>query len=137
MFELFDHTADLGLRARSDTPEGLFADAALALRAALVENPDAVEPRKQRTVTVAGTDREYLLFDWLDALLRLFDSERFLLARTAVRFDPAGLTAEVWGEPVDATRHQLSHEVKAITYHGLHAAREADGTWLAEVIVDI
>jgi len=30
----------------------------------------------------------------------------------------------------------LSHEVKAITYHGLRVEREGDG-WLAEVIVDI
>jgi SHS2 domain-containing protein len=30
----------------------------------------------------------------------------------------------------------LSHEVKAITYHGLAVERTADG-WRAEVVVDI
>ncbi len=47
-----------------------------------------------------------------------------------------GLTGVAWGEPLDHTRHELAHEVKAITYHGLRVERTADG-WLAEVIVDI
>jgi SHS2 domain-containing protein len=38
---------------------------------------------------------------------------------------------------MDPARHQMDHEVKAITYHGLRVARQDDGTWLAEVIVDI
>ena len=49
----------------------------------------------------------------------------------------AGLTATAHGEPLDPTRHQLAREVKAITYHGLHAEKQPDGTWFAEVIVDI
>ena len=32
--------------------------------------------------------------------------------------------------------HELNHEVKAITLHGLKVEQTADG-WLAEVIVDI
>ena len=47
-----------------------------------------------------------------------------------------GLRATAWGEPVDRARHELSHEVKAITYHGLRVEKTPDG-WLAEVIVDI
>ena len=47
-----------------------------------------------------------------------------------------GLTARAWGEPLDRTRHDLQHEVKAITYHGLRVEPAPDG-WLAEVIVDI
>jgi SHS2 domain-containing protein len=46
------------------------------------------------------------------------------------------LRAAAWGEPVDPARHELDHEVKAITYHGLKLERDGDG-WLAEVIVDI
>ena len=42
----------------------------------------------------------------------------------------------IWGEPMDAARHTLLHEVKAITHHGLRVEPTEDG-WLAEVIVDI
>ena len=47
-----------------------------------------------------------------------------------------GLQGSAWGEALDLQRHELSHEVKAITYHGLRVEATADG-WLAEVIVDI
>jgi SHS2 domain-containing protein len=53
-----------------------------------------------------------------------------------VRIGENGLDGTAWGEPLDPARHDLSHEVKAITYHGLKVEQTPDG-WLAEVIVDI
>ena len=37
---------------------------------------------------------------------------------------------------MDANRHQMEHEVKAITYHGLRV-EQTSADWQAEVIVDI
>ena len=136
MYETFEHTADLGLRARAADLDTLFAEAAAALFAAVCENLDAVAPAQCVEIAVTGDDREYLLYDWLRELLYRFDAEHLLFARFEVRVRDDGLTGRAWGEPLDPDRHVLGHEVKAITYHGLRVEREADG-WLAEVIVDI
>ncbi|MBI5908014.1 MAG: archease, partial [Burkholderiales bacterium] len=56
--------------------------------------------------------------------------------RFSVRVGDTGLVGEAWGEPLDRERHVLSHEVKAITYHGLRVEQTAD-SWMAELIVDI
>jgi SHS2 domain-containing protein len=136
MHEFFDHTADLGLRVRAADLDELFAEAARALFAAVVEDPASVRPLQTRTLELAGADREYLLFDWLKTLLYHFDAEHLLFARFEVRVREDGLTATARGEPLDRTRHELNHEVKAITYHGLRVEETADG-YLAEVIVDI
>ena len=136
MYEPFEHTADLGLRATAPDLDGMFAEMARALLAAMVENPEAVRPETEATIEVAGTDREYLLFDWLKELLYRFDADHMLYSRFEVRVGPDGLTATAWGEPVDPARHLLNHEVKAITYHGLTVEQTPDG-WRAEVIVDI
>jgi SHS2 domain-containing protein len=136
MYETFDHTADLGLRIRAPDLDTLFAEAGTALFAVIVENLDAVEPRQQQRIELAGEDREYLLIDWLKELLYSFDSQHLLYSRFEVHVSSTGLTAEVWGEPLDLTRHRLLHEVKAITYHGL-TVEPSDQGWLAEVIVDI
>jgi SHS2 domain-containing protein len=136
MYETFDHTADLGLRVRAADLDTLFAEAGLALTAALVENPDSIRPAIRIDVTMPADDLEYLLFDWLKALLSRFDSERLLFARFEVTMSDAGLEAAAWGEVMDESRHELSHEVKAITYHELKVEKTGDG-WLAEVIVDI
>jgi SHS2 domain-containing protein len=136
MYETFEHTADLGLRIRAADLNTLFAEAAQALFAALVENLDAVEPVRRLDVALAGDDREYLLFDWLKELLYHFDAEHLLLSRFEVKVGADGLRGSAWGESLDHSRHELAHEVKAITYHGLRVEQNADG-WLAEVIVDI
>lgn len=136
MYEHFEHTADLGLRVRAPDLNALFAEAAEALSAAIVEEINAIEPRESLPVRIAGTDPAYLLFDWLRELLYRFDAERRLFRRFDVRVTDEGLEATAWGEPYDAERHPLSHEVKAITYHGLRVEREGHD-WIAEVIVDI
>jgi SHS2 domain-containing protein len=136
MYELFEHTADLGLRATASDLNALFEEAAKALTSAIVEDPAAIRPETETTIEVAGTDREYLLFDWLKELLYRFDAEHVVFSRFEVKVGHDGLTGKAWGEPLDPARHVLSHEVKAITYHELKVEPTANG-WLAEVIVDI
>jgi SHS2 domain-containing protein len=136
MYETFEHTADLGLRVRAADLDTLFAEAAQALFAAIVEDLGTVVASRQLDVELAGDDREYLLFDWLKTLLYHSDAEHLLLGRFEVHVREGGLTARAWGEPLDPTRHDLQHEVKAITYHALRLEATPDG-WLAEVIVDI
>ena len=136
MYETFDHTADLGLRVRAGDLDTLFAEAGEALFSAIVEDLGAVEPRVAVSIRTDGDDLAYRLFDWLKELLYRFEAEHMLFRRFEVKSEAHGLHATAWGEPLDAALHQLSHEVKAITYHGLTVERTPDG-WLAEVIVDI
>lgn len=136
MYELFEHTADLGLRVRAGDLDTLFAEAAACLFSAVLEDIGTVRPERAVTVEIAGTDREFLLFDWLRDLLLKFDEEHLVFGRFAVRVRDDGLTGTAWGEPLDPARHLLAHEVKAITYHELKVVRDGD-QWLAEVIVDI
>ena len=136
MHEFFEHTADLGLRIRAADLDSLFTEAAQALFEAILEDPAAVRPQRKLDVSLPADDKEYLLFDWLKALLYHFDADHLVLGRFEVKLTENGLIGSAWGEPLDRSRHELSHEVKAITYHGLRA-EERDGQWSAEVIVDI
>ncbi len=136
MHETFDHTADLGLRVRAADLDTLFAEAGQALFSAVIEDLKTVRPSQRIHVNLTGTDREFLLFDWLNELLYRWEADHLLFGTFEARVTEAGLTASAWGEPLDPSRHVLSHEVKAITYHGLRVEPADDG-WLAEVIVDI
>jgi SHS2 domain-containing protein len=136
MYELFEHTADLGLRIRAADLDTLFAEAAQCMFTAIVEELSTVQPIRRVDVQLEGKDREYLLCDWLRELLYHFDSEHLLFGKFEVHVRDDGLTATAWGEPLDRTRHNLEHEVKAITYHGLRIEKIGD-EWEAEVIVDI
>jgi SHS2 domain-containing protein len=95
-----------------------------------------VRPLQKVDVRLQGDKIEYLLFDWLRELLYHFDAEHLLFGTFEVQVRKDGLTASAWGEPLDRSRHNMEHEVKAITYHGLRVEKVGD-VWEAEVIVDI
>lgn len=136
MHEVFEHTADLGLRARAPDLDTLFREIAQALFEAIAPDLSSIQAVRRVDIQLAGEEREYLLFDWLKTLLYHFDAEHLLFGRFSVQVTENGLQGSAWGEPLDRERHVLEHEVKAITYHGLRL-EQADGEWLAEVIVDI
>ncbi len=134
--EVFDHTADLGIRVRAGSLSGLFEEAALALSSVIVEKLDQVRPRRQKSFRLQADQLEFLLHDWLSEILYCFELEGLVLSRFAVKTDGKGLRAVCRGEALSGERHQLSHEVKAVTYHGLKV-EAIDQGWLAEIILDI
>jgi SHS2 domain-containing protein len=142
MYEHFDHTADLGLRVQAATLEELLAEAGRGLLAMHVANPEAVRPVQSKTIELTADEPAYLVFDWLSELLYAFEHEKLLLSEFDIELKRlAGmatrLRATCRGEAMDPARHTMDHEVKAITYHGLAVHQQADGSWQAEVIVDI
>ncbi|MFT5526135.1 MAG: SHS2 domain-containing protein [Pirellulaceae bacterium] len=150
MYETFDHTADLGLRVRAASVEQLFEEAAMCLFEMMVVNLEDVKSVVSKTVEITAnaaiaTDSaagmDLLLFDWLNELLYLFESEQLLLSKFHASFHCDKLTAEVSGQVMDFDRHEMDHEVKAITYHQLRVEliddAPEDEKWLAELIVDI
>src|SRR5262245_49464489 len=126
MYEFFEHTADLGIRVRAKELNSIFEDAAIALFSAIVDDLESVRSEREIEFEIAGTERDYLLFDWLKELLFRFDAEHLLFSKFEVSVSDEGLKAKARGEPIDPARHVLSHEVKAITYHELRVEREGD-----------
>ena len=136
MYETFEHTADIGLRARAGDLDTLFVEIARAFFSVIVENPTEIRAVNEFSVSVETDQLDDLMYDWLAELLYLFDTEHVLLCEFDVTVQDGRLAATVRGEPVDEARHRLDMEVKAITYHELKVERNGE-EWLAEVIVDL
>ncbi|MEZ6142293.1 MAG: archease [Zavarzinella sp.] len=138
MFEFFEHTADLGLRATALTLPELFQEMAGGLLHAIIENwqPNVVQKTRQLVVQGTTAEADLLLFDWLHELLMLFEMDGFIGTQFQVAFDEDGLHATVGGLMFDPTSHERGREVKAITYHDL-VVEQRGAEWFAEVIVDI
>jgi len=136
LYEIFEHTADLGLRIRAEGLNGLFEEAACAMFSLIVTDPAAIRPVQQRTFEITGRRHDELLRDWLAELLYTFHSDHMLLARFRADVRQTGLKATAWGEPFDPDRHEIDAELKAVTYHGLKVEQDQSG-YLAEVVVDI
>ncbi|HBO44102.1 MAG TPA: protein archease [Planctomycetaceae bacterium] len=136
MFEVFEHTADLGIHVEAESLSELLIEAARALTSVLAANPEAIEPVTEVAVSLDAAKPEDLLIDWLSEWLYRFSAEHMLFTRFEVVEHDGRIAARAWGEAVDPARHQLDTEVKAVTYHRLRVEQTEAG-WTAEVILDL
>ncbi|HDI60483.1 MAG TPA: archease [Desulfobacteraceae bacterium] len=131
-----EHTADGGLTVEAATAEALFAEAALALVAQIVD-PVHIQVRQWRELALGGADWTDLMVNWLREVLYLFNGELWLAGKVEMgRLAPAGLAARLGGEAFDRTRHDVKNEIKAVTYHQARVKFE-NGRWRAQVIFDL
>lgn len=135
-WEHFPHEADMGVRGIGTTPGAAFAQAALALTA-VITDPATVAASRELAIALEAPDDELLLVDWLNALIYEMATRRMLFGRFDVAVEDHRLRARVWGEPVDQARHQPAVEIKGATFTALRVAREADGHWVAQCVVDV
>ena len=134
--EIFEHTADIGLRMTADTLPELFVEAGRGLMGLMVDNALEAKPLVEIPLVITGYNHEELLADWLSEVLYLFEVRHLVLSDFAVKVTAEGIQAVVKGEMLDRQRHRVAHEVKAVTYHRLRV-EHVGGQWVAEVILDI
>jgi len=140
-YELFDHTADLGLEIYGRTKRELFANAALALFDVMIQDiePPTKRGGKERvkTRTVLGADVGDLLVNFLRELLYWFNGLGWVLNRGSIlACGNKKLVVQCTVEPYHPERHLIKTEIKAVTYHQLAVEKTKTG-WKARVIFDV
>jgi SHS2 domain-containing protein len=136
VYELLEHTGDLGLLVKADEVNGLFCEAGRALFDVITDIA-AVEPRVEHQVSVAGNGLDECLVAWLNELLYLHETEELLFAEFAVHtIHASGVVGVGRGERFDATRHRIERGVKAATFHQLEVRKDENG-WNARIILDV
>ena len=134
-FELLEHTADVGIRARGATLEEVFEHATEGLAEVLgALRPGG--PGEAVGVEVVAPDPGGLLVDWLNEVLWLREVQEAVVA--GVRVDRVGdgtaagsVVLGGGGPGPDGTF------VKAVTYHRLRVEPDPGGGWVAEVYLDV
>jgi SHS2 domain-containing protein len=131
-----DHTADVGLEIDAPTLAILFERAGLAMLGLMVDLA-GVAPREVLPLSVEADGHAELLHDFLTALLVACTARGFVASELGVdAIDDRMVRATARGEPLDADRHDVHGEIKAVTYHELSVRRVAEG-WRARVIFDV
>lgn len=140
-FETFDHTADLGIRARGGTLEEMAGAAAAGLYAVIGELVVEAASSSDELTTLRfdseAEDPAMLLRDFLCELLFRFDCDAVMALIETVAFSPTRLEVSLHFRAIDGARSEFYREVKAITYHELSVTHDERNGWLATFIVDI
>src|SRR5213593_3083721 len=119
----FDHTGDLGLEVWADTPERLYALAAEALCALIIQAPPA-PPEVEMHTRLTADDPADLLVHWLNTVL--LESEVRRAVWTSARIDSLterSLEGRLAGLPRDPARQIALREIKAVSHHALELTR--------------
>ncbi|RJS72267.1 MAG: archease [Candidatus Syntrophoarchaeum sp. WYZ-LMO15] len=137
-FEFLEHISDAKFRAYGKTLEECFNNAGRAFFALMV-NIDEIKPDLEIQTHIEAENLEWLLFDWLNELLYLFESEGLIFSSFDVSIEEKEdlyiLDATCYGTKIDPTT-EIDLYVKAITLHDLVVRRGPDEVSV-EVVVDV
>ena len=135
-YTLLDHTADLKIRITGKDPADLFKNAGLALFDLIVD-PQTVTPEKEIAIRVGGADRADLMVNYLRELLYLWTGDENLINMIDIGdISESDLDARIAVGRYIPGRHEIAHEIKAVTYHQIEVSRTPKG-WQATVVLDI
>jgi len=135
-YEVFEHTADIGLRVRGKDLQELFVNAGLAIF--------QISSRKQFTkskihaniqIKLKAENLENLFVDWLNELLSLSQAKGLIFHGIKIQsLVENSLEAVAVGS--DIANYKVNTEIKAATYHELKINHDEQG-YQAEVILDV
>jgi SHS2 domain-containing protein len=135
-FRYIEHPSDVGFEAYGATLEELFANAALAMYSFMTD-VEEIEEAEEREVTVQAEDLYSLMFDWLDELLFLFESESLVMKHFEMTVNESefSITGTCQGGKFDPERHEAGIIIKAVTYNMMEVKKNAQ--WHARVVLDV
>lgn len=126
-FEVFEHTADAGIKAYGHSLKALFENAAFGMFS-LIADLNNVKSTGEFKVELKANDKEQLLVDWLGELIYIHEVYNVLLKDFEIELikgdGDIALSGVVRGEAIDEDRHTLKTVVKAVTYHMLEINEE-------------
>jgi SHS2 domain-containing protein len=136
-YELFEHTADIGIRVKGHDLRELFQNAALAMFDILAERENPQSRGNQEIEIKQKADTlEELFVNWLNELLSLSSAKELIFSEFQIKkIDKNSLEALVIGQGI-AGYYKVNTEIKAATYHQLKI-EEAKTGWQAEIIFDV
>jgi len=138
-FNTFEHMADIGIIGHGKTQAEAFQNAAKAMVNVMV-NIEKVETKQTIEVKCEAENVEELLVEWLNELIAQMGLEGLVFSEFKVDIKEENgfkLTGTAKGEPLNKLKHEIKIEVKAATYSNLKVAKDNDGKWFAQCVVDV
>jgi len=135
-YKFLKHTADIKFQAFGSSLEQAFENSALAMVNSMYSGKVRILAKIKKTIKVKGKNLESLLYNFLEEILFLLDSESFFVSKLNVKINKTHteLTAEVYGD--DAKNYSIGLDVKAVTYNEMFV-KKIKNKWVCQVVVDV
>ena len=132
--------ADVAFIASGKTLNEMLKSAALAVTNTMVKDLKSVKSKVEKNFVIEAKDAENLLFKFLQEIIFYKDAESLLLSNFTLKTKKNGkeyqLSVKAKGEKINMKKHDLSVDVKAVTFH-MFEVKGTKAGWKARVILDI
>jgi len=135
-YEIINHTADVGVKAYGETLDEAFENIAKAMFDIITDGSE-IDSIGQYDIKLKADSLEQLLVDWLSELLYLHSAQNLVFGFFKVKIDEKQnkLSATVFGEKFNISKHKIGAEIKAVTYHMLEVRNKKP--YHVQVLFDI
>jgi len=135
-YDVFDHTADLGVRIFGKSIKDLLENAGFAIYD-LLTDLEKVNERDTIQLAIEGDGLADLMINWLREILYLWNGREKLIRSFEIQeIENNHIRARLKGETYDPDRHVIKMEIKAVTYHQAKVGRSRKGWW-ARIVFDV
>jgi SHS2 domain-containing protein len=135
-YEILDHTADICVRVYGESFDDLLRNAARAMMD-IITDREKVNPSQEIKIKAQGETKEELLVHWLDEILFIHQVKKMVLRDFEVHLvSETEVRGKAFGESIDAERHEIGLDIKAITYHNLKI-EPSDDRLKVDIVFDI
>mgnify|MGYP000060397900 FL=1 len=118
-YEIIDHTADVCIRVYGKSIEELFKNAATAMME-LITDTGKVDTSQTVEIKAEGETLEELLVHWLEEILYIHQVKKMVFKDfEIINLSRNQIVGKALGENIDPDKHDLHHDIKAVTYHNL------------------
>ena len=136
-YKFLEHTADAKFQAYGNNMGEAFSNAALAMFSVITDTKK-IKKKIKKEIKVKGTDLKSLLYNFLEELLFLLDTNSFLLNKiekiSIKKMEGKySLNATVVGDKAD--NYETSGDIKAVTYNEMEI-KENDKV-MVQVVLDL
>lgn len=134
-YEIFDHTADIGIKITGNSINEILKKAILAT-ADLLSGGIEIAPKIKKILTFEEDDISTVLVCVLEEIIYFFESQLFLPSECSIKIEDHRYEIILKGSIASTEDIKDGTEIKAVTYHQLKIKKTED-KYEATVIFDV
>ena len=134
-FKFLEHTADIKFQAFGKTLEEAFKNSVLAV-SEILSKGKKIKPAKIKKILIKGKDNEELLYNLLEEVIYLLDSNNFLVSKAEVDFYKNNKKMKVKFYGDSSKNYKGLESIKAVTYNEMFVKKEGKN-WVCQAVLDI
>ena len=137
-FKFLEHTADAKFQAYGKTMEEAFSNAALAMFS-IITDIKKIKKALKNEIKAEGSDLKSLLYNFLEELLFLIDTENFLLSsikEISIKEINKKFKLNAVAVGDKANNYETHGDIKAVTYNEMEIKEEKSKA-IVQVVLDL